>query len=269
VQPGLFRQQALDKLSSPDQLDQTMRVADPKRWIALAAIGVLLLGALVWAFVGRIDSRTQAACVLVPRGGTYKIVTTTAGTVYDVLVERGDQLDAGEPVAVIETVTGRRRNVVAPFSGGVVELLATFGDFVNVGDDILNFESDEEELGVLLYVPPAVSGQLSPGMQARISPATAGRQQFGFLLGQLDQVAPYPSTRDGMVALLNNDTLADQLYRNAAGTPVEVWVQPERADTPTGFRWSSSQGPERLRAGTLCTVDVVLAQRRPIDLLLP
>ena len=53
-----------------------------------------------------------------------------------------------------------------------------------------------------------------------------------------------------MVALLNNDTLADQLYRDAAGTPVEVWVQPERAATPTGFRWSSSQGPERLRAGT-------------------
>ena len=209
MQTGLFRQQALDKLSSPDQLDQTMRVADPKRWIALAAIGALLLGALVWAFVGRIDSRTQATCVLVPRGGTYKIVTTSAGTVYDVLVQRGDRLDVGEPVAVVETVDGARRNVVAPFSGEVVELLATFGDFVNVGDAVLNFDSDEEELGVLLYVPPAVSGQLQPGMSARIAPATASRQQYGFLLGAVDQVAPYPSTQDGMAALLNNDTLTD------------------------------------------------------------
>ena len=269
VQPGLFRQQALDKLSSPDQLDQTMRVADPKRWIALAAIGALLLGALVWAFVGRIDTRTQATCVLVPRGGTYKIVTTTAGTVYDVLAQRGDRLDAGEPVAVVETVDGARRNVVAPFSGEVVELLATFGDFVNVGDAVLNFESDEEELGVLLYVPPGVSGQVQPGMSARIAPATASRQQYGFLLGLVDQVAPYPSTQDGMAALLNNDTLADQLYRGAGGTPVEIWIRPEKADTPSGFRWSSSSGPDRLRAGTVCTADIVLAQRRPIDLLIP
>ena len=93
-------------------------------------------------------------------------------------------LDAGEPVAVVETVDGARRNVVAPFSGEVVELLATFGDFVNVGDAVLNFDSDEEELGVLLYVPPAVSGQLQPGMSARISPATASRQQYGFLSAQ-------------------------------------------------------------------------------------
>ena len=46
--PALFRQEALDRLSSPDQLDQLMRVADPKRWIALTAIGALIVGVLVW-----------------------------------------------------------------------------------------------------------------------------------------------------------------------------------------------------------------------------
>ena len=112
VPPALFRQEALDRLSSPDQLDQLMRVADPKRWIALAAIGALVAGVVVWGFVGRIDSTVQADCVIIPRGGTYDVVTTSSGTVAEVLVQHGDQLAAGEEVAVVETVdgdAGRRR----------------------------------------------------------------------------------------------------------------------------------------------------------------
>ena len=81
----------------------------------------------------------------------------------------------------------------------VIELLTTPVTSSSSAPDILNFESDEEALGVLLYVSPAVSGRCVPAWQARISPATAWRQQFGFLLGQVDEVAPYPSTRDGMV----------------------------------------------------------------------
>jgi len=270
VQPGIFRQQALDRLSSPDQLDQTMRIADPKRWIALAAVGVLLLGGLVWGFLGRIDSSVQAECVIIPRGGTYRVVTTTAGTVYDLFAERGDRLDEGEVVAVVQTIDGSRVDVVAPFSGEVVELLATYGDFVDVGEDILDFTSDEEALGVLLYLPATVSGQIQPGMEVRISPVTARREQFGFLVGRIVEVAPFPSTPDGMTALLNNDTLAQRLFSSADDTPVEVWVEPEAASTPSGFRWSSSDGPDTpLRSGTLCSADIVLAERRPIDLIRP
>ena len=268
MQP-LFRQRALDRLSSPDQLDQLMRVADPKRWIALGAIAVLLAGVLVWGFLGRIDAGVPATCVVIPRGGTYKVVTTTAGTVYDVLVERGDHLAAGQPVAVVDAADGTRHDVVAPFSGEVIELLATYGDFVDVGADILNFQSDEEDLGVLLYVPPGISGQLRTGMAVRVSPATADRQTYGFLLGTVDEVAPYPSTEDGMAALLNNPTLAGQLFSDAGGAPVEVWVRPTPAATPTGFDWSSSDGPPSLRAGTLCSADIVLDHARPIELVLP
>lgn len=267
--PPLFRQEALDRLSSPDQLDQLMRVADPKRWIALAAIGALVVGVLVWAFVGRIDSTVQADCVIIPRGGTYDVVTTSPGTVTELLVQRGDQLTGDESVAVVETVDGDRVEVAAPAAGDVIELLASPGDFVEVGDSLVNFERRGEPLGVLMYVSPAVSGELRAGLDAHIEPDTASRQQFGFLEGQIQEVAPFPSTRDGMTALLNNESLVDDLIDGSDGTPVEVWVALEPADTPTGFRWSSSDGPAQLRSGTLCSADLVLAERRPIDLVTP
>ena len=267
MQKGLFRQENVDRLTSPDQLDTMMRVVDPRRWIALGAVGVLLVGALVWAFVGRLDSSLKSSCMIIPRGGVYNVVTTTAGTVYDVLVQRGDHVNEGQPVVIVETPDGRMTPVDAPFSGNVVELLATYGDYVDVGARILNFESDEEELGVLLYTTPAVSAGLRVGMDVRVTPATASPDTYGFLVAKVAEVAPYPSTHDGMLALLHNGTLATQLFTAAGGTPVEVWVSPEKASTPTGFRWSSSDGPASMRSGTSCTADIVLGERRPIDLI--
>jgi multidrug resistance efflux pump len=269
VQPGIFRQEALDRLSSPEQLDQLMKVADPKRWIALTAVGVLLLGALIWGFVGRVESTVQADCVIIPKSGTYDIVTTTEGTVRDVLVQRGDQIAAGEPVAVVETIDGARQDIVAPVPGEVIERLATSGDFVEVGTPLVNFDREDDDLAVLMYVSPSVSGELEPGMEANISPDTATREQYGFLEGQVEEIAPFPSTRAGMIALLNNDTLAEDLTSASGGTPVEVWVTPDAASTPTGFKWSNSDGPEKLRAGTLCTAEVKLTERRPLELLQP
>ena len=35
---SIFRQAALDRLSSPEQLDRVMRVTDPKGWIALSGL---------------------------------------------------------------------------------------------------------------------------------------------------------------------------------------------------------------------------------------
>ena len=246
-----------------------MRVADPKRWIALTAVGVLLIGVLIWGFVGRVESTVQADCLIIPKTGTYDIVTTTEGTVRDVLVERGDQITAGQPVAVVETVDGTREQIVAPVPGEVIERLATLGDFVHVGTPIVNFDREDDDLAVLMYVSPSVSGELDPNMEVQISPDTAAREQYGFLEGHIEEVAPFPSTRAGMIALLNNDTLADDLTSAAGGTPVEVWVTPEPASTPTGFRWSNSEGPEKLRAGTLCTAEVELTERRPLELLQP
>ena len=38
----LFRQESLERLSSPEQLDQMMRVVSPKAWLPLTTIGFLV-----------------------------------------------------------------------------------------------------------------------------------------------------------------------------------------------------------------------------------
>ena len=59
----LFRKKSVDKVSSPEQLNEYIRVANPSVWIALAAIVILLVGVVVWGFIGHLDTTLDTAVV--------------------------------------------------------------------------------------------------------------------------------------------------------------------------------------------------------------
>lgn len=56
----LFRKQTLDRISSPEQLSDYLRVTNPGTWIILAAVLVLLGGLFAWAAVGRLETTADA-----------------------------------------------------------------------------------------------------------------------------------------------------------------------------------------------------------------
>ena len=51
---SIFRQKSIDKVSSPEKLDDYIRVTKPSVWITLAAVGVLLVGTIVWGIFGEL-----------------------------------------------------------------------------------------------------------------------------------------------------------------------------------------------------------------------
>ena len=51
---SIFRQKNIDKVSSPEKLDDYIRVTTPSVWITLAAILVLLIGAIIWGIFGEL-----------------------------------------------------------------------------------------------------------------------------------------------------------------------------------------------------------------------
>ncbi|MEM9089551.1 MAG: hypothetical protein AAGC93_12490 [Cyanobacteria bacterium P01_F01_bin.53] len=62
---NIFRKEALERLSSPEQLDQLMQIVTPRSWLPLATLGGLLVCGLVWSFVGRIPVTTSGRGVMV------------------------------------------------------------------------------------------------------------------------------------------------------------------------------------------------------------
>lgn len=59
----LFRQKSLDKITSPEQMGDYIRLSNPSVWMILAAIIALLVGVCVWGIFGRLDSTQQTAGV--------------------------------------------------------------------------------------------------------------------------------------------------------------------------------------------------------------
>ena len=65
----LFRKAALDRLSSPEDLDRLVSISSPRAWIALFGIGLLLAVAVAWSVFGTIPTRVKGQGILINSGG--------------------------------------------------------------------------------------------------------------------------------------------------------------------------------------------------------
>lgn len=57
----LFRKKSVDRMSSPEQLNEYIKVTSPGVWMALLAIVILLIGVCVWGFFGNLETRQTYA----------------------------------------------------------------------------------------------------------------------------------------------------------------------------------------------------------------
>lgn len=70
----LFRQKNLDRIKSPESLNDYVRISNPGVWLLLIAIIALLIGACCWAVFGRLES-TQAADIRVENGAAVCVLS--------------------------------------------------------------------------------------------------------------------------------------------------------------------------------------------------
>ena len=97
----LFRKISLERLASPEQLDQLLRVTSPRGWIGLSALFLLLASAVVWAFDGSIATKASGQGVIVRTGGVLNVVSRGSGLILSLDVKVGDKVHANQTVARI------------------------------------------------------------------------------------------------------------------------------------------------------------------------
>lgn len=56
MQNNIFRKESIDRLQSPEQLNEYIRVARPGVWIVLGAIVLILVGVIVWGIFGTAET---------------------------------------------------------------------------------------------------------------------------------------------------------------------------------------------------------------------
>ena len=52
---SIFREKSLERVSSPEKLNDYIRVTTPSVWVILIATFLILFGAIVWSIFGRIN----------------------------------------------------------------------------------------------------------------------------------------------------------------------------------------------------------------------
>lgn len=96
----LFRKESMDRIQSPEQLNDYLRVTNPAMWVVLAAVIILLAGVLAWSASAQIISYAS---------GTARVQDGTMVVVFDdaqqaTKVQTGMSVSVGESDAVISSI---------------------------------------------------------------------------------------------------------------------------------------------------------------------
>jgi HlyD family secretion protein len=404
----LFTDEALEELSSPEQLDQLLKVTQPSGWLALFAVGFLIFSIIVWGFLGTIPTKLNGRGILVHPGGVSSVVALANGAVESIRVKPGQTVRPGDTIAELSlpqlaervdtaaeelseatrklklfersqkqelklhglAFVGKRETLVAQIAAGkkkisflknklknkndllkmglitkqqlfavkqelsdtqeemerindnlndlkvretqinsgsareklllrisvdearrryqdlmeewemkrhvtslhngrVVEITADVGTLVQAGTQVVGVELHGQSLEAVVYVSPRDGKKIKAGMEIHIAPSIVKKEEFGLMLGKVREVSDYPSTRSGMMAVLNNPDLVD-LFLDA-GPPIAVYadilLDPK---AKSGFKWTSGVGPPVIvSGGTVCNADVIVKRRAPISLVVP
>jgi len=95
----LFRKAALEKLSSPERLDVMMQVTSPFGWLALFALGFMIVALVIWSIVGSISIKVQGQGILMRGKEVLAVTSGSNGRITEIVVDAGDNVKKGQVVA--------------------------------------------------------------------------------------------------------------------------------------------------------------------------
>lgn len=92
----LFREKALEQLSSPEQLDQLLRVVNRKSWLPLSVLAAGLVLAVVWSVMGEIPVNVEGEGLFVYPRQVISFQSPADGQIVSLEVAVGDNVEKGQ-----------------------------------------------------------------------------------------------------------------------------------------------------------------------------
>ena len=266
-----FRQQALAKLQSPEELDLPVRFARPQGWLVMSVTVVVMAAAAVWAVTGSVASTVSAPAILTHGQGSYILQSPVAGQVTQVIAKEGTQLPANSPVLKVRTSEGDSvvRTVAA---GRLTALAATIGQIISTGANVAAVEKvahASDPMYATVYVPAENAASIPGNAAVDLTLSSVPTQEYGVLRGHVKSVDRSAQSAQQIAAFLGDSQLGEQFTKD--GRPVAVLVRLDKSKgTKSGYRWSSAEGPPfTLTSMTVASGSIRLADQRPVDWLLP
>ena len=179
-----------------------------------------------------------------------------------------ERSEAKRELALLRAERGRSTVVRSAFAGRVVEVKAGRGSLVATETPVVLLERSSGETGieVVMYVASSDGKKINPGAAAELLPATAQRDEHGYVVGKVSYISDYPATPQALLATLGSDELVKELASMSA--PFEVRIRLDNRDGKLVWTRAKDDAPD-LRAGTLCSGKVTVRNERPIGFVIP
>ncbi|KYC37621.1 NHLP bacteriocin system secretion protein [Scytonema hofmannii PCC 7110] len=98
----IFRQEAVERLSSPERLDEMMRVVSRNAWIPLTTIGCLIVAAVAWSVFGRIPVTVSGQGVLIRPRNVVPFQVPSEGQILTLNIKPGQTIKRGDVIGTID-----------------------------------------------------------------------------------------------------------------------------------------------------------------------
>lgn len=99
--PSIFRQQALDRLSSPERLDTLMQVVSPKDWLPLGGLAIFGALGVLWSMFGTIPITVTGKGVFINPRQVVQFQSPISGQLESLQVRDGQCVAKDEILAII------------------------------------------------------------------------------------------------------------------------------------------------------------------------
>lgn len=301
---GIFSQEALDKMRSPEKLDTVLPITSPVSWMGLIAVAAMLFAVVLWSIFGSFTVRADGMGLIMDPKGVVNVATISGGKLDKLYVHPGDHVKKDDQIAHVDQVqenaatrmaqygpelatSGRdamnrvqeydmRRGqknaseyIYSSYDGIVDEILVEEGSTVGSGVPIctLRLSGGRKDLKGVLYVPVEKGKRIQTGMTIQLAPNGVDVSQSGSLLGTVRSVSQYPITMQAMQKRLGNDQLAQWIIQAQQSAVMEVTfdlVKDENSES--GYLWTSSVGTHKpVTAGSFCKGSIIIERKPPIE----
>lgn len=294
METNLFRKSSLERISSPERLNEYIKITNPGVWSVLLGCLALLIAVGFWGFYGSIPDSVKAAGVMFPQNGVASVIPTAGGRISDMRVKVGDFVEAGQILAVIPqddilkqitelksnaqpdekqiaTLTNEYENrsiIVSPVSGIVLSAKSA-NETVSSTEAVASIVKQEkyaDDKQIICYIPTLTAKKLKEGMEVQVSPDFAPREEYGYMVGHITSIGTYPVSEVDVLSAVGSQQYAEGLLPpgNSVEVRVTLTVDPGSQDK---IKWSNKKGESiPLSIGTNCNMLIVVKNYKPYEL---
>ncbi len=263
MKSSLFRQQARESITSPERVNEYVRVTRPSLFILLAALLSCLIAVMLWIGYGTINDYVNVPGIAFPHSGFVKVYTPLEGVVTEVYVKRGSFVWQGERIMRF-CYNGAYSYLTAPVSGIVLSHKDENESFKAVEACAFIYPQstpDEQLREIRAYVTFKDLRKLAMGMEVQVSTADMPREEYGYMIGKIVDMSTYPIAREEAVKQLKTEALVNTVFPEEAAFEIKVMLDTVK-DNPNQIRWSHSKNQNAdMRIGTFCNLQILTKQR--------